>query len=235
MRDTSQISNYDAIIQSGDYQVETKVNLAGIDYYEGQLKSVVTTPSLFSDIPSVGNCYSAEIDVVMEKPDRVIPRMAMIRPYVRLVNRTMQSDWIPQGVFFIDTREETDNNDLGHILSLHGYDAMLKAEAIYPVDDVSGYPQTDLYVVNLIARTMGIEVDQRTYAIMVDQNMINLPATYTMREVLGYIGSMYAGNWCISFEGKLRLIGLADTGTETSYLIDEYGDAITFGGDRILV
>ena len=99
----------------------------------------------------------------------------------------------------------------------------------------AGYPKTDVDVIDFIAETMGLEVDDRTYDIMTEAYEINLPATYTMREVLGNIASMYAGNFCISFEGKLRLVGLTDIGIETSFLIDQQGEAIVFGEDRIIV
>ncbi len=278
MRDTSLITNFDTIYATGDYEVETKLNINGVDYGEDKLISLQTTPSLFSDVPSVGNCMSAEIYVEMLMPSAFIPTMAEMRPYVRLkgtttptnlvdqkklittgevsgalltitenayvTNTTLNliteetitySDWIPQGVFYIDTRERTDFEVTTSVLSIHGYDAMLMAEALYPEDDPAGYPKTDVDVVDLIAETMGLEVDDRTYDIMTEAYEINLPATYTMREVLGNIASMYAGNFCISFEGRLRLVGLTDIGIETSFLIDQQGEAIVFGEDRIIV
>ena len=278
MQDTSQISNYDTIFSSGNYTVETKLNINGVDYGEDKLLSIQTTPTLFSDVPSVGNCTSAEIYVQMLVPNELIPTMAEMRPYVRLKsvhdpyqavvngtlittgsvsNHTLQdlenatvsnqtlsvvassttlySGWLPQGVFYIDTREQTDYEITPPVLSIHGYDVMLKAEALYPVDDPGNYPMEDVDVIDLIAETIGIEVDSRTYDIMTEGYMINLPATYSMREVLSNIASMYAANFCISPLGKLRLVGLTDIGTETNYLIDQQGEAITFGGDRILV
>ena len=278
MRDTSLITNFDTIYATGDYEVETKLNINGVDYGEDKLISLQTTPSLFSDVPSVGNCMSAEIYVEMLMPSAFIPTMAEMRPYVRLkgtttptnlvdqkklittgevsgtlltitenayvTNTTLNliteetitySDWIPQGVFYIDTRERTDFEVTSSVLSIHGYDAMLMAEALYPEDDPAGYPKTDVDVVDLIAETMGLEVDDRTYGIMTEAYEINLPATYTMREVLGNIASMYAGNFCISFDGRLRLVGLTDIGIETSFLIDQQGEAIVFGEDRIIV
>lgn len=229
MRDTSQIANYDEIIQEGEYQVETKLIVNGVTYNEDDLKSISTSSALFSDVPSVGNCYSAEIDVVMVVPNSVIPAMAELKPYVRLIGSELTSDWIPQGVFYIDTREQSGENSYLPLMAIHGYDAMLMAEAVYPEDDPANYPMIDTDVVDLIAETIGVEVDERTYDIMAEEYEINLPATYTMREVLGYIGSMYAGNWCMSAEGKLRLVGLTDIGISTNYLIDETGNWLVFG------
>ena len=39
----------------------------------------------------------------------------------------------------------------------------------------------------------------------------------------------------MSDEGKLLLLRFGDIPAETWYLVDESGDAVTFGGDRILV
>ena len=64
---------------------------------------------------------------------------------------------------------------------------------------------------------------------------IGLPVGYSMREVLSNIASMYGGNWIMTFEGKLRLVTLTELPEETYYLLEEHFDAITFGGDRILV
>jgi hypothetical protein len=43
------------------------------------------------------------------------------------------------------------------------------------------------------------------------------------------------GNWVITDEGKLLLLRLGDIPEETSYLVTEYGGAITLGGVKILV
>lgn len=171
----------------------------------------------------------------MATPSELIPTMAEMKPFIRLVGETLTSGWLQKGVYYIDTREQTDYETTPPVLTIHGYDAMLKAEALYPVDDPGNYPMSDVDVVEFIADAMGIDVDERTYGIMTEEYMINLPATYSMREVLSNIASMYAGNFCITPLGKLRLVGLTDIGAETSYLIDQQGEAITFGGDRILV
>lgn len=231
MQDTSQIANYDTIFATGKYSVETKLNINGVDYGENKLFSIQTTPTLFRDVPSVGNCTSAEIYVVMEAPNVSIPKMAMMKPFIRLVGETLTSDWLQKGVFFIDTRERTDYGNTPSVLSIHGYDSMLKAEALYPEDDPGNYPMVDTDVVDLIAETMGIDVDDRTYDIMTEEYEINLPATYSMREVLSNIASMYAGNFCITPLGKLRLVGLTDIGEEIRFLSDQRGAAITFGSD----
>jgi hypothetical protein len=165
--------------------------------------------------------------------DVTIPAMAKLLPQVRACNATQQSEWISQGVYYIDTRERTVTEYGESVLELHGYDAMLKAEQMYN-GRITG-DSTDIQMVNEIAYQMGVSVDSRTTALMTAAYTIPLPTGYSYREVLGYIASMYVGCFIITDEGKLRLVSITELPPETNYLIDEQGDAITFGGDRILV
>ena len=196
---------------------------------------------IFSDNPVVGGCLAAELNVSLLKPSTTIPRMAKVRPYVRVTNGTTSSEWVPQGVFYIDTRETTNNNDGRDILTIHAYDAMLKTEADYP-STTHSWPTSDINVVKEIAREIGLQsslntttgLDDRTVSLMNKGYQIGLPAGYSMREVLSNIAAMYGGNWVMNYAGKLLLVAINGIPPETNYLIDGTS-AITFGGDRILV
>jgi len=144
------------------------------------------------------------------------------------------SEWLPKGVFYIDTRETSRNGNGLNILSIHGYDAMLFAEQLYP-STTHAWPMIDTAVVQEMAATMGVVVDPRTYNLMTSGYMIPLPGSYSIREVLGYIASMYVGSFIMTETGLLRLVSITELPEETNYLINNAGDAITFGGDRILV
>lgn len=203
-------------------------------YGANMLKEIKTTQHLFTDDkPMVGCCVAAEIDVTMVKPTATIKRMSSIKPFIRAVNDTKASEWIPKGVFYIDTRSDGESTDE---IVFHGYDAMLKAENDFPVNgDIGEWPKTDIDVVSLIAGHMGVEVDPRTADIMQRGYPVQYPVGYAMREILGYIAAMYAGNFIMSDDGKLRLVRLNEIGIETHYLVDTAGYVLTFGGDRILV
>jgi hypothetical protein len=90
-------------------------------------------------------------------------------------------------------------------------------------------------MVQHIADSINISVDPRTFERMNRGYTFPLPVGYSSREVLGFIAASYGGNFIISDENQLLLIKLGDLPKETNYLIDAVGDAITFGGDRILV
>ena len=146
----------------------------------------------------------------------------------------LTSEWIQKGVYYIDTRETTHNDDDLDILTIHGFDAMLFAEQGYPSTDHE-WPIIDTEAVEEIAATMGVDVDERTWDIMTDENVIQLPDAYSLRETLGFIASMYVGSWVMTDIGELRLITLTELPPETNYLVDMLGYAILFGEDRILV
>lgn len=204
-------------------------------YDESLLVSMDADFQAFSDeSPTVGNCVSAEINVVMVKPFGELPRQARLAPYVRLTDGTRYSEWIQKGVFYIDTRGKVEDGSSIEKLQLHGYDDMLKAEQDYPASTLA-WPARDIDVVREIAAFIGVAIDSRTIPIINRGYTIQYPAGYSCRDVLGYIAAMYAGCFVMSDIGELRLVTIYGIPKETRYLIDAAGFAITFGGDRVLV
>lgn len=144
------------------------------------------------------------------------------------------SEWIPQGVFYIDTREVTANNDGRDVLSIHGFDAMLKTEQDYASNGAVGDDYDTAYV-RSIAAAIGVDVDDRTWELMQTGYIIPFPVGYSMREILGFIAASYVGCFVITDDGKLRLVSITDVPTETNFLIDSVGDILLVGGDSILI
>ena len=206
-------------------------------YNQCMLKNVTVTRQIFSgDTPEIGKCVSAEIDLEMLLPSAEIPRMAQIVPYVRACNATQTSEWIQKGVYYIDTREICDDGSAPATLKIHGYDAMLTSEQDFPATENMTWPAADIDVVQLIADTMGVNVDSRTRELMNKAYAVQHPGTlYTCREVLGYIAAMYCGNFIFTDLNELLFVPLASIPRETQYLIDHVGYALVFGGTRILV
>lgn len=253
---------WETIMGNNEHWFESKVVVDGVTYSQDKIMSMSTSFREFAEEhPSVGACLSAELKLTMVRPTVDIPRMASVEPYVRCKARArigegtlagiavtgesvvgversiveLTSEWIPQGKFFIDTREYTRNDDDLNLMTLHCYDSMLKTEGFYP-NSTLVYPADSTDVVQLIATTIGVDVDDRTWELMQDYSYsISLPADYTMREVLSYIAAMFCGNFVMTYDGELLLVGLDSMPEETSYLVDNFGFAITFGGDRILV
>lgn len=220
---------WDELVQLENHYFQVKADINGVTYGQDQIMEMSADVRMFSEEqPGVGACLSAELKLKMLAPDVTIPRMALIEPYVRVTDGTRFAEWIPQGKFFIDTRETTRMDDDLPIFSCHAFDAMLKTEADYP-STTHEWSYPDVGVVQEIADTIGVKVDPRTWALMTNNYQIPLPDGYTMREVLGNIASMYAGNWMMGYDGKLLLIALGGIPPETNLLVDGIGDWIDFG------
>ena len=234
---------WDSLIATDGHKFQYMISINGVNYGQSSIISAEASYSFFAeDNPSVGSCLAGELYASVYAPSSAIPRMATVNPFVRVTDGTNTSSWLPQGKFFIDSREITQNEDGMDVLTLHCYDAMLRSEADYP-NSTRSWPCSDIDVVREIACAMGLQssvtssagIDPRTISLMNRGYTLGLPVGYSMREVLSNIAAMYAGNWIMNYDGQLLLVAVNGIPPETNYLIDTAYDAITFGGDRILV
>ena len=236
MHETSEL--YKSLWSNPLHRVETKIDVAGVEYLKAEYPN---DGFLYCRIyggafekPSFGNCASRTLELKLLQKD-TIPRAAKIQVFVRLTFGEQASEWIKKGEFFISRREKDKRTG---ILSITAFDAMLKANEVWLNDSYSdlNWPMSQVDAVNDIANRMGLEVDSRT--VLPTQFPVDYPVDengdLTMWNVLCYIASSNAGNWIITDEGKLRLVQFGDIPDETNYLVTETGDAITFGGVRIL-
>ena len=226
------------VIKFGSTAILVDTGGAESGYRETMLMSLSTSHSLFNqNFPVVGSAVSGEIDVTMLAPTIDIPKMARLAPYVRVTDGVRFSEWIPKGVYYIDTRETSHNSNGLDVLKIHGFDAMLMFEQDYPSDTSHNYPLLDKTMVQFIASQIQLPVDPRTLARMERGYKFPLPVGYSCREMLGIIAASYGGNFIITDENQLLLIRLGELPKETNYLIvdEQIPDPITFGGDRILV
>ena len=116
---------YLTLLADKNHRVETKLSIAGVEYSQADIvkDSLRVYGGLYSTF-GIGNCSARQIEFeIMPKGD--IPRQAEIKVYARLVSDGQESEWIPKGFFYFATRK-TDRKT--GVLSVHGYDAMLKAE-----------------------------------------------------------------------------------------------------------
>lgn len=278
-------ADYQRIQLAHDKSYEAKLVIDGVgEFGRDEIVDMSTSIALFDGQPNVGTAVAAEINVSLLPPSAEIPRMACLRPFIRVsgsapassavtiqngvlssqyasyangkitfapesgavvsgktlifpVDSTekLTSEWVPQGVFYIDTRETTANYDGIPVLTIHGYDAMLKTEQMYASNNTVG-DAPDTQYVQAIADAIGVDVDPRTWEIMRGY-IIPFPLGYTMREILGFIAASYVGSFIMSDEGKLRLVSLLDLpdAPTESLLADDVGDVIIFGTDAIIV
>lgn len=275
---------YTQILANGGWH-ECKLEINGVVYDMEKIVSMRTSAALWDGAVSVGNTIAGTIDVSLVASSNSVPTMAELRPYVRATNGTQHSEWLPKGVYFIDTREYDKESG---VLYLSGMDAMLKGEQDYMTSGAQGtWPAVDINILCDIADRLELGddqftavssptgnpknqgwyyksgnnyyltsntsvvsgttyykrsntgIDSRTLPLINKAYKVQYPGygeeAYTVREVLGYIGAFYAGNWIINDSGQLRLLVLGDIPAETYYLITEDGGRITLGGDRLVM
>lgn len=222
---------YKRLLFDPKHRKEIKLNIAGVEYDQGGISICTISGGLFQDF-AIGECAAREIDVTV-KPQAPVPRMARISVFYRLVLGHEASEWVPGGVFFVDTRRE--DKATGWV-SFHGYDAMLKSEATWwdPSLDAGEWPMLMSAAVADIARKMEADVDARTA--INPAYRVEYPNDLTMREVLMNIAAAHGGNWRMTVDGKLMLVPMGGVPSETHFLVDSKdGGAILMGDIRILL
>lgn len=211
---------------------EVRVEIGGEIYGEDRLVEVTTSGGLFSaDTLCVGSAVSKQIDLsVVDYGD--IPRMAKIIPSYRLVMGEEVSEWVQKGVFYIDTRQPDKTSG---VLTIHGFDAMLKSSVIWIPDQSLVFPMTRRAAAIAISDAMGVVLDN-PYDIDDTQPVVDYPANdYTQRDVLRFIAASHASNFVITDLGKLRMVPINAMAEETGYLVNEIGKTILIGGVAIRV
>jgi len=245
MQETSEL--YKQIIASPNHRYETKVETeehASL-FGEDDVPIYVITERLLHHVrrekpgmdghqPTVGNAFAASQDMEIEGLDWIFNPMEEFDVYVRAVGTVdgaqQTSEWIPQGVYFLDTREYSEAGTV----RITAYDAMLKTEKPYP-DTNHAWPYKDIDVLREIAQDIEVTLDPRTVEIVTAGLMIELPADYTEREVLGMIASAYVGNFVITDANKLLLVpiyGTDDDNLSGNYLADDDGTTALMMGDE---
>lgn len=204
--------------------MEYKVIIDGLEHGQADIRSANIKRPLFDQL-SIGNACEAELKILY-RPKAEAQKMAIVEPYVN-----EGSGWERLGVFYIDQRSTAANG----ITTLIAYDSMLKANLEWVPDQSLEFPMSMQTAAEEIASLMGISLDARTE--LNESYSVDYPANeYTLRDVLCFIATAHGGNWIITRENKLLLVPLVGSAPqETSYLVTEAGDPITFGGDRILI
>lgn len=222
---------YQSLFLDPNARREFQVDISGTVYGMDKIVSLSTTANLFAeDTMGVGGAVAKEIDLSIRGAGE-IPRMAKIVPSYRLVKGSQVTEWIQKGIFYIDTRS---TDEVTGVITIHGYDDMLKAEQVWTPAQSLEFPMTMAQAAQVIAQLMGVTIDSRT--VLSPDYTLDYPANdYTLRDVLRFIARSYAGNWIITDAGALRMVTFGEIPAGTHYLVTEGGSAITFGGVRILV
>ena len=214
------------LLRDADARREYAFDINGVWYGPEAEVSHSVESNLFEQF-GIGNAMSATLTLSLYADE--IPRGAVIKRYVRLTNGIQTSEWLPKGVFFTNRRANEDG-----YWTVEAYDAMLMADFTWTPQPGFKFPCSMEAAARDIAKAIGLELDPRNVYLPYQMNEYPV-GEYMRRDALCDIAAAHGGNWHISDAGKLRLVPLISFPLETSYLVTEHGDAITFGGTRILV
>lgn len=223
---------YYKIIQNSDYVVESAVQVGSIEpvqvcvdipgtvYGIDVLDSLSCNRALLGrEAPSVGNFVSSSLEFSMLMPQEQIPESARIVPFSRVVCGEEKSEWVPKGVFWIDTRRKTRANIRDITIKISCYDAALKAEADFDTAKVPAWPASDITVLQSAAEQIGVGINEETSATISKGYSMNSAEDMSCREVICYIGAMYGGNFTIDDFGNLKLVKMQRPGTDPEKMI----------------
>ena len=186
---------------------ELLITIDGTQYTGEDIVSCEIERDLLESTVEVGNATAAVLTLEINQKGTIAKRAKVVVQY-RLVLDDAKTDYIPQGTYWINTREAS-----GRYLKLTCYDAMLMGQQNYLSDTTADdWPKQESDCAAEIAQRIGVELDSRSSIGTGDNHTVSMPVGRTMRDVLQQIGAANGGNWCITPAGKLYLVPLAGTG-----------------------
>lgn len=251
----SRSNTWKNIVATGEFNMETVVRIYGAQGSDADAVSgsdsygayreyhkitapVITRNLLGGDKLSIGNCTIGILNFSVLTTD-TIPKSAKIVVRSRPYSGDVYAEWMEFGTFWIDERTIVD--DLTTIIA---NDSMKMGYQVYSDDSITrNWPKSIKTVVVRIAEQMGITIDSRTVAQIINapvgENVIVLKPddNDSLLDILGHIGGVIGGNWTITTDNKLRFIPLASIPEYTNYIIDnqnQYNYISTENGDTII-
>nr|DAH42958.1 MAG TPA: tail protein [Caudoviricetes sp.] len=184
------------------YETEYRLIIAGT-IYDGNIidsENLSIQRLLFKDKLSLGNVTVATLTCSI-LPQGAIPKMAQITAESRTVLGTQQTNWVAEGTFFIDTREELYDG----WLSIVAYDDALKMEQSFLDQELEKgeWPMPMVNAVAEVATRIGVQLDTRNS--IPSSYMVEYPNELTMREVMSNIAAACGGNFHITPNRTLYL------------------------------
>lgn len=217
-------STYQKIL-SGPHRVETALqvgsnadvavcwSIPGTVYGEDMITKIRQNGDILDrEAPGIGYFVARKLEVTMLDPSKQVSTMGRLVPFSRLVSDSGVSEWIPKGIFYVDTKKNSMVDAQAATVDIVAYDAGLKASIDYDTSALS-WPATDVQVVADIAGKIGAAYDVGN---LTGGFSIAAPEDKTCCEVLRGIAALYGGNFAVDDCGVLRLIPLQTMGVPES-------------------
>ena len=184
---------FQRLIQSPMREFDTKVIINGVEHGSNEVVewNIVETITE-SESYTIGNAIPTKFELKIYTQS-IFPTYAEMRPYIRLID----TEWIPLGVFYVDSRKESE----GGIWEFVCYDKLMQANQ--PWETELYLPASMSQVVQEICDVLEIQLAPDT-SLMFEVPLIT--HEFTMRQVLGYIAGCHGANAKINRNGELAFI-----------------------------
>lgn len=208
MYTTSQ--NYKNYIKEPSRMFESKIILGSRTLNNDDVIQLKTELQQPSNGFTLGSCISKSLELTLKNDGGTYASAGVLDVSIGLKMGEL-IEYIPQGLFNIDTVEKTD-----YTVKITAYDNMIKFETAYS----EKYDNPTLkQVIQQLQTITGVEFDS---SVTIPSYTLSKLSGYTCREILSYAASLMGGNAYITRDGKFTIV----TPVEVDYTItaDNYFD-----------
>ncbi|MEG2429784.1 MAG: hypothetical protein RSA99_05310, partial [Oscillospiraceae bacterium] len=206
--------NFKKLANANGRTFDVKVDIDGAEYSK-EIVSLNIQKSIQEEQGlTLGTCVAGTL--TLEINLKSISAKAKIKPYVRFLDDTQNSEWLQLGCFFVDTAPIS----LG-TASITAFDKMIQIEKQYVKNEklIMPCPMQDFLAE--ICKQGGFETSFICQPFTLNYQPIN----YTLREMLGFIASAHGGCGIFDNQGKFTIVNFANT-NEKVELKNQFEQAI---------
>ena len=184
---------FQRLIKNPMREFDTKVIINGVEHGSNEVVEwdIVETITE-SESYTIGNAIPTKFELKIYTQS-IFPPNAEMKPYIRLID----TEWIPLGVFYVDSRKESE----GGIWEFACYDKLMQANQPWKTELY--LPASMFQVVEEICDVLEIQLAPDT-SLMFEVPLVT--HEFTMRQVLGYIAGCQGANAKINRNGELAFI-----------------------------
>ena len=185
---------FQRLVQSPMREFDTKVIINGVEHGSNEVVewNIVETITE-SESYTIGNAIPTKFELKIYTQS-IFPPNAEMKPYIRLID----TEWMPLGVFYVDSRKESE----GGIWEFVCYDKLMQANQ--PWETELYLPASMFQVVEEICDVLEIQICPDT--VIRSYEVPLMTHEFTMRQVIGYIAACHGANARINKDGKLAFI-----------------------------
>lgn len=185
---------FQRLVKNPMREFDTKVIINGVEHgsnevVEWDIMETITE----SESYTIGNAIPTKFELKI-CTQSIFPTNAEMKPYIRLID----TEWIPLGVFYVDSRKESE----GGIWEFVCYDKLMLANQ--PWETGLYLPATMKEVMEEICDMLEIQICPDT--VIRSYEVPLMTHEFTMRQVIGFIAACHGSNARIDKNGCLEFV-----------------------------